>query len=206
MKAPRRRRKPRCCSRRSRISSSNSTSRSSASRRLASSMIPPSSGSSAAPISFTARTGRTRTPARREPTCATILPRSSPLERPIRLSMTTVSLPQKLRAAGVGKVEHFVREAAARLPFLSRHVQARRRSLRGHREVSQAGRRSLTAPKGRTGGGPRLAAACILVALRRYRGGGGGGGGAPPHPRPAREEQPQPTRRAGPPPPPPPPP
>src|SRR6516162_6761990 len=83
------RREPRCCSPRSRISSSSSTSRSSASRRLASSMIPPSSGSSAALISSTVRTGRTRTPARREPTCATILPRSSLPARPIRLLMTT---------------------------------------------------------------------------------------------------------------------
>src|SRR5262249_40000707 len=39
------------------------------------------------------------------------------------------------------------RRHAARLLFLSRHVQARRRSLRSHRGVSQAGRRSLTAPK-----------------------------------------------------------
>jgi hypothetical protein len=75
---------------RSRISSSNSTSRSSASHRLASSMIAPSSGSSAALISSTVRTGRTRTRAQREPTCATILPRSSLPARPIRLLMTTV--------------------------------------------------------------------------------------------------------------------
>src|SRR5215831_16992221 len=88
MKASRRR-KPRCCSPRSRISCSNSMGRSSASRRLASSMIPPSSGSSAAPISSTARTGRTRTRAPRGPTCANILPRSSPLARPTRLSTTT---------------------------------------------------------------------------------------------------------------------
>src|SRR5262249_12348946 len=35
------------------------------------------------------KNGRTRTPARRGPTCATILPSSWPLARPIRLSMTT---------------------------------------------------------------------------------------------------------------------
>src|SRR5262249_28778640 len=79
----------RCCSPRSRAFTSNSTSRSSAWGRLASSTIPPSSDTSAAPISYTASTGRTRTQARREPTCATILLRSSPLARPIRLSMTT---------------------------------------------------------------------------------------------------------------------
>ena len=34
-----------------------------------------------------------------------------------------------------------------------------------------AGQAQLDGARGRTGGGPRLAAACILVAFRRYRGG-----------------------------------
>src|SRR5262249_18408671 len=64
---------------------------------------------------------------------------------------------------------------AARLLFLSRHVRARRRGLRGGRKVSQAGRRSLTAPKGEPAGGPGWGGAGCPLRFAVSEAGGGGG-------------------------------
>ena len=73
-------------------------------------MIPPSSGSSAALISCTVRTGRTRTRARREPICATILATFIATGTADPLVDDNRAFAQKLRAAGGKTVEHFVRE------------------------------------------------------------------------------------------------
>jgi acetyl esterase/lipase len=151
--------------------SSNSTSRSSAWRRWASFMIPPSSGSSAALISCTVRTGRTRMRARRERTCATILPRSSPLARPIRLSTTTA--PSRRSCARPGAKRSSTSFASvcrtASISFPACSSKATKPSRPSRRFSSE--RAQLDGARGGTGGGPRLAAACILVVFRRYRGG-----------------------------------
>src|SRR5262249_46940744 len=79
---------------------------------------------------------------------------------------------QKLRAAGVGKVEHFVREGMPHgfyfFPGMFKQgdeaFAAIAALLKGAGEVGGTKRKE-------TGGGLRWAAACIPVALRRYRGG-----------------------------------
>ena len=156
---------------RSRIFSSNSTSRSSDWRRWASSMIPPSSGSSAALISCTVRTGRTRTRARREPICATILPPSSPPVRPIRSSTTTApSRRSCARPEAKRSSTSFARTCrTASISFPACSSKATKLSRPSRRFSS--GRAQRDGARGGTSSGPRGAAACILVALRRYRGG-----------------------------------
>src|SRR5262249_15515705 len=66
---------------------------------------------------------------------------------------------------------------AARLLFLSRHVRARRRGPRGRRKVSQAGRRSLTAPKGEPAVERGWRGRAFSLGAAGLEAGGVGGGG-----------------------------
>jgi len=78
---------------------------------------------------------------------------------------------QKLRAAGGGKVSTSFAKACrtASISFPGYSSKATRPSRPSR--CSSSGQARLDGARGRTGGGPRLAAACILVAFRRYRGG-----------------------------------
>src|SRR5262249_32442408 len=79
---------------------------------------------------------------------------------------------QKLRAAGVGKVEHFVREGMPHgfyfFPGMFKEGDEAFAALAASLRQAGAGCRHQ---RKETGGGLRLAAACIPVGLRRYRGG-----------------------------------
>ena len=113
----------------------------------------------------------TRTRARREPTCATILPRSSLPARPIRLLMTTAPSRRNCARRGAKRSNTSFARACrtASISFPAYSSKATKPSRPSRRFSS--GQTQLDSTQGRTGGGLQVAAACILVAFRRYRGG-----------------------------------